>query len=95
MSKKTEWERNNKCLIYLHFLPMTQQREDFINQHLSLLNFKTFIFKMAPTGSIFFNVMQAFLIWRKWWRKKKNIKGEPWITYHMDSQISVNVVCDS
>ena len=44
---------------------------------LSLLNSLTFIFKMTPTGSIFFNVAQTFLIWRKWWRKKKNIQGNP------------------
>ena len=55
---------------------MTQQREDFINQFLSLLNSSTVVFKMVPTGSIFFNVAQTFLIWQKWWCKKRNIQGE-------------------
>ena len=75
MSKNTEWEKKN-VLFTCSFLPMTQQR-DFINQYLSLLNSENFICKMAPTGSIFFNVAQTFLIWRKWWCKKKNIQGKP------------------
>ena len=77
MSKKP-----TNVLFTCSFLPMTQQREDFINQYLnnqylSLLNSLISIFKIAPTGSIFFNVAQTFLIWQKWWRKKKNIQGEP------------------
>ena len=92
MSKKIRWEKNNKCFVYLHFLPMTQRREDSINQYLSLLNFETFIFKMTPTGSIFFNVAQTFLIWRKWWRKKKNIQGEPGSFYfNKSSEMDLNI----
>ena len=78
MSKKNRMGKKQKNVLFTcSFLSMTQQREDFINQYLSLLNSLTFNSKMAPTGSVFFNATQTFLIWRKWWRKKKNIQGEP------------------
>ena len=44
MSKKTEWgKKTTNVLFTCSFLPMTQQREDFITQYLSLLNSQTFI----------------------------------------------------
>ena len=39
MSKNTEWEKKKTNVLFTcSFLPMTQQREDFISVYLSLLN---------------------------------------------------------
>ena len=44
MSKETECEKKTtNALFTCSFLPMTQQREDFINQYLSLLNSETLL----------------------------------------------------
>ena len=78
MSKKTEWEKTTNVLFACSFLPMTQQRKDFINQYLSLLNSLTFTFKMAPTGSIFFQCGANFSHLAKVVaQEKKYIQGEP------------------
>ena len=75
MSKKTEWKKTNKCFVSCSLLPMTQQREDFINQCLSLLN--SFIFKMAPTGSTFSMWRKLFSFGANGGARKKISSGNP------------------